>query len=641
VISLNRAGAYSYDLVIPESALEPPDTDRRHILEIQFISFECEFEEFRMFAVLSSNSYLTMPHELVSPPIDLNFFPRPLFQEDSFLPSTATMVIPDNPSESDLRAAMITSAGLGTVTGGDLLFELTTLSELSQAQKSSQSLIFVGKPAAFPILNEVMLPVSGSSGSFQGSGIDADSGLIQMGISPWSSTSSVTLVSGNSDVGVIKASHAVGAGFIQTTANKDYAIVLGYNPDSIPLSVPVDRSFSDLGYETITLAGLGIRDAYINFTVPPSLQLDSDAYLDLFYNNSTLVDFERSGMVIYLNGQIIGSGRFDETSTQLTTARIQIPKALTVPGENLLQIQTNFIPFDICMDYVNLDALWANFYSDSLLHLPMNPESAGYKSALQSTRTNLDIYPDTFAYGLTQGNVAFVLPEANLVSWQVASKIAVDFGDNLVNALGRSIVVFPADANETNLSNYDVIAVGIPSQLPFLYDIKDDLPAPFTAGSDIPDTSSMMTTYGASEGDGVGYIESIHSTWGEDRIAVFVLGSNQQGLKYAGNAITNGEIRFQLAGNLSVIVGDKIVSTYVPTNVDMSAPPAIQEVPQIATPAPGEPVMPTMVPATTGTQTKSPSKEWIKPIIGVSLALMLITVVIVIISSFRRKRYGG
>lgn len=34
VISLNRAGAYSYDLVIPESALEPPDTDRRHILGV-------------------------------------------------------------------------------------------------------------------------------------------------------------------------------------------------------------------------------------------------------------------------------------------------------------------------------------------------------------------------------------------------------------------------------------------------------------------------------------------------------------------------------------------------------------------------------------------------------------------------------
>ena len=87
-----------------------------------------------------------------------------------------------------------------------------------------------------------------------------------------------------------------------------------------------------------TLSGLGKSEFVVEFYVTPGLIASDGAYLDLVFNNSALLSFERSGLTVSLNGNLIGSLRFSDETAGTTTQRIKISPSLVIPGSNQLRI---------------------------------------------------------------------------------------------------------------------------------------------------------------------------------------------------------------------------------------------------------------------------------------------------------------
>ena len=135
-----------YRVNIPDKALQPIRSDGRHEL-LLFLNagLDCDYEFHHTLAIVSAQSFFILPHKLVPPPIDLALLPRPIYQLDSFLPGAATVVIPDSPTSDELRAALITAASLGRMSGGNLPVQFTRSSQITPDQQLKSDLVFVGK----------------------------------------------------------------------------------------------------------------------------------------------------------------------------------------------------------------------------------------------------------------------------------------------------------------------------------------------------------------------------------------------------------------------------------------------------------------------------------------------------------------
>ncbi len=156
-VLLDQPGERSITIPITTTALISPRSDDRHMLSMVLDTHEpCGSEQVTS-VVIRPSSALLLPHQSVAPPTDLAHLPLPIVQR-SFLPDTATIVVPDAPTAAELQAALTIAAGFGRMSSGALALDLIPAARLTDELKRSSHLIFAGKPAAFPLLRAVRLP---------------------------------------------------------------------------------------------------------------------------------------------------------------------------------------------------------------------------------------------------------------------------------------------------------------------------------------------------------------------------------------------------------------------------------------------------------------------------------------------------
>ncbi len=155
-ILLGATGNIVETIPVPADALTANSVDGRHRISFLFDSrFDCDNTGANSSLVISASSSIDLKHEVVPIIPDLTVFPRPIYQADSIIPSQATIVVPDNPSEAEMRAALSVSAGLGALTNGRLQYSLVPAGQFTEARKADTSVILVGLPKNLAVLQEV------------------------------------------------------------------------------------------------------------------------------------------------------------------------------------------------------------------------------------------------------------------------------------------------------------------------------------------------------------------------------------------------------------------------------------------------------------------------------------------------------
>lgn len=194
VIPVSQSGRFAQLIPISLEALRSLRGDGRQELTFVLSSSEsCVYDQ-KMDIIIHSSSRFILPHTVTQPDTNLVNFPRPLYQ-DSIFTDSALIVIPDQPSASELQAALTVAAGLQARTGAAMLIDVINSSTVTDTKLANNHLILVGNAASLPIFYQVPLPLNLASGSF-GSG---DAGVLQMAVSPWSPERVVLVVSGEND----------------------------------------------------------------------------------------------------------------------------------------------------------------------------------------------------------------------------------------------------------------------------------------------------------------------------------------------------------------------------------------------------------------------------------------------------------
>ena len=554
VIPLDEIGDNEVEISITPENLISERTDGRFDLSFDLISEESCTRDIDVDVIIRENSYLKLPHTSASPLIDLTRFPRPFYQPNSIDERKALLVVPDQPSNGELQAAMDISGGLGNLTDGNLLVELVSYSDLSKEMINTENLILVGKPASIPIIADLVLPARFENSQFNYSGAEMDDGLIQEIVSPWNNAKAILVVSGNTDLGLVKSGQAIKSGELLTTDRDDVALVQEFRPQMPPTTLALNQSFKDLGYGDRTVNYAGTSFIYIDFYIPTQQFVGDDAFLNLHFSHSSILENEASGITILLKGRAINSIQFQESTSQLAETQIKLPSSAFLQGPNQLLIQLRLVPLNECTQLGNFNSTWATLFGDSSLHLPTTPASGGIIQ-----RVNLADYPQVIAAGQTLGNLVFVLDKSNKSDLKAASAVAYGLGDRAGKFLNQISIMDAKSIASDLLADKNVVIIGRPNDILLLQEIHDSLPAPFESGSEVPLDPASQIVYRVLPNSEVGYLELFNSPWDSQRMVLLVTGNSENGLNLAVNALNGGDFQGSLSGNFAIISSGRII----------------------------------------------------------------------------------
>lgn len=568
---LSKEGRTQVDIPIPFEVLNSVINNQGHSIQL-FLdsSVNCD-TNFSTTVVVRQTSQLYMPHDLIDPTVDLRLLPSP-FSQNSFNQDIAIIVLPDQPTAEELQAALSISAGFGRMTYNGLLISLMPISQATADILASTNIIFVGKAEGLSLLRQVSFPVSVSNGKFVVKDSASTDGIIQMAISPWNKTKVVMAVSGNDDNGVVKAAKAISTGMLQVGSNPSLSLVSGVQlAEPVFNPTDVNRTFADLGYDSIVASQAGLNVLNYSFNIPQSYTIGPDAYLDLNFSHTSLLEYQRSTIVVNLNNQPIGSVRLSDESVGQGNAKIFLPASAARPGSNDISLDINLEPRSDCINPL-LNGLWMRIDSSSSLHLPFVPNIA-----IAAPQIDLSKYPSPFAFDPLMKDLAFVLSPNDPIGWNVAAQLASSLG-NLTAVQIAGLETFYADSiPDVAKQERNLIIIGKPSKLDILSELYNVLPAPFEPGADLASEKNLQISYNLGDGVDVGYLEMLSAPWNSKRTILYVGGSSDLGVRWAGAALQFGRLRSKLNGNLAFINGEQVVTAntvlQVPQNSLLTAAP--------------------------------------------------------------------
>ena len=171
----------------------------------------------------------------------------------------------------------------------------------------------------------------------------------------------------------------------------------------------------------------------------------------------------------------------------------------------------------------------------------------------------------------------------------------------------------------------DLVLIGRPSSLPLISELNGVLPGSFS-GDELT-SQPMQVNFRVPPGGSVGYLELVDSPFGADRAILAVLGNNDQGLVWAGNALTNPELQGDLVGDFAIANDDQVFavdsrSIQPGGSAEISEQEGVVEV----------------VPEVESQVDDYKRPAWILPGIGAVIVMMVIILALAAFSSMRKRR---
>ena len=626
-ISLKDLGTQSLKFPLPANGLTSIRQDGRHELTISLAAqFSCLYN-IRAVVVIKPTSKLKLPFEVSAPELNLSRLPAPFHLRNALVPDSTVLVVPNNPDIKELQAALNVMSGFGSLVGENFDFRLVTVDELTDELRTASNLIFVGRPDELDPLNDVKFSLAVENKKFVNLPAESESdGVIEMAGSPWNDSKVILLVSGNAVDAVVKSAQALSSGSILTYENPALAYVADVQPLADTLPVIEDFTLQSLGYKNETLSGIGLNSVQYLFNASKEQIYSKDAYIDLTYYHSGLLDYGYSSFSVELNNEVIASTAFSKDTQQLSTLQVKFPPGLLRFGENRLTVSARMLATTSC-DTSGFSDPWLTISDQSKIHLPATTSpSSGTPPML-----DLKFFPNLFLTHSDLGDLAFVFPKSAPSTWKIAGQLAYELGRISNPLISNLKAVYAEDIPQQVLNQNSLIVIGRSSTLPLLSQINDQLPAPFDIASDTASESNMQVVYRIPKGMNVGYLELLDSPFNAEKPLLVLAGNSEEGLVMASNALLVNELRNQLTGVFAVTNG-----TQIATGNASSAFSAVGTLvpPQAA-------VVTTPMPATSrGPATLTPP-GWLLPVLGVSGIAILLILIWVIISAFSGRREVG
>jgi hypothetical protein len=605
VKTLQQSGEQAVQFTFDSNLLSLPSKTSSNVLLVRWDgSASCQMNLLSSITVLPSSSigfsYLDNPGKL-----SLNDFPVPFIIGNSIEPTGLQIVVPANPTQSELQAALIVAAGIGQLSDGLTGFTMESLESFNPSKTGIQNLILVINSEK---LSDPKITALGLSANSQ---IAPGEGIVQLFRN---ANGYGLLISGDAE-GVIKAAQMTGANQLFAAGNATRMIVGAVN-SPVGMIDQEDMSLQDLGVgELLFSQSSGLVQSF-DFYLPDGEQARADSSFELILSHSQQLDYLRSGLQVKLNGYPAVSLRLTDSTSNEASFRLILPSNLIHPGRNTLEFTAALSTRDLCMPPLESIA-WLRISSSSLLHVPR--ESAVANPIVPRTFKD---FPDSFLSGTQLDNVTFVLSPSVFESVSAAGLMAFELGSSLKKEGVIRLNAFWSDAVDplidqtTNLilvgKPLDFKSLGSENQFPALVFTPENTLSSQSALEIVPDLAAVTNT---------GYVAIRGFDTRSNRLLLAVLGNNPMGIQLAANAISTLEATEH---NLAIVVNEGVQTSWLDQSIATG---------KISSPD----IQPTVVPDGTSSPQQFRQKMliWALPLIVI---LMFLLVVLVLYETRRKNR---
>jgi hypothetical protein len=570
-IPISKPGEFQVKIPVSQW-VTPPLIDDSYLLEIIYKNDSGCINDNGITVLIDPMSSITFaPIERTTAPL-LEKLPRPFYLTNSVIQDYATtIVLPDNPSEAELQAAMTTSAAMGSLSKSSGDISLVSTATLTDEIKQNNHLILVGKSLSLPLLSKTHLTTPLGTAGFQSGQIRKEDGVLQINSSPWNPARAVMLVSGDTDEAVIKASQALRTKFITVPGFYGLAVIknmpdTGFTPAGETTSPgetgTFEKTLKDLGYKDTLISGIGTHAVDFYFPLQREFVKFTSATFDLTFTPSEDIEFSRSLMVVLVNGTPVNSFTPDKNSREKQVIKSIIPAGLLIAGKNTITVEMVLDAEDECATFMDIFGVWtrklwtATIHEESLLRITTETgvEMANDVKAPQG----LSSFADMLAFNPMLDNLAFVLPERDPAAWDAAARVAFILGNksNYSQIERRPIMlrVFYSTEDPSEFLNYHIVLVGEhPEVAHFTGETENS-----KAGELVISPYDSPVSFRLLPGMSLGYIELTDSLWGDRHKMLILQGSGNIGLKLAGDVLIQEKYNGFLVGSAVVTNGSQV-----------------------------------------------------------------------------------
>jgi hypothetical protein len=250
-----------------------------------------------------------------------------------------TVVVPDAPAADDLSAAAVVVAAI--------------------RNSAATSVPIVVKSLADPTPSVGPEVIVGTADELAAAAVNPLPGKINDGfvsITHNAAGQSSLVVSGSTALEVLQAATALTdpiarARFTGASSAVDGAIT---SVDQIAKWAPA-FSFADLGYKARTISGPGTDGAVYSFDIPTSEQTNRVTFAVNAARSASTIN-HTDGLSILLNGQLVGSLKFDTKTGVIAEGTLTVSGDVLRPGRNFVRLEAEFSGAIVnCTSVRNLD----------------------------------------------------------------------------------------------------------------------------------------------------------------------------------------------------------------------------------------------------------------------------------------------
>jgi len=526
---------YRFDLT------DAPLTTGRNRLHILLDSAAlCGSEGAEVSVTVYSSSLFHVEYSLAQLTPDLALYPIPFF-ERSFTHAPVYIVLPHQPTATDLSTGATIAAGLGKFSSGQIRLLSALDTQVPDAILENYHLIVVGKNGSNQLLGQLDLPLRIDDPS-----LSDEQGAIQELVSPWNPQRLVLVVTGRSDEALSQAGQALGRGIDPLVVQGSVAIVEPVtSTEQIESPLPdVEIKLADLGYVEQVVYGTQPHTLRYPFEMPAGFAAKEEPQFILYFDHAPTTNPPTSFLGVFLNGIPLRTVQLDQNNAHKQAVEISLPSRLIRSGQNEIRVdvQMDLEGEDKCQ-LLDSERLWTTIYSDSTFYLPLT---------LQDAAPSLDLFPYPFNKRPGLSDLLIILPnqteesECDLMLRIASGLGAAAQGDSLALDVTTVGLVTQGD-----LYDRDLILIGRPSTHSMIADLNASLPQPFEPGSDQLRLQPESVAYVQDVAWHIGVIEELAAPWDPERTILVLTGTSDEGLALAGTALLSRDEA--LAGNVALV----------------------------------------------------------------------------------------
>ncbi len=458
----------------------------------------------------------------VSP--SLRHFPAPFFTPYALVVDPVALILPPQPDAEMVSALMAAAAGFGRQTNGEGRFTVYTADAVPAPVLEGHQLVFIGKDgdldAAFRNTGITIGRPSFTSSA------NENAGLLSVLPSPWNERRAMLIISGRDGIALRKAAAVLAADEFFTTANGSQAVISEVSDVLAGQQWQIDRTFSELfEREEITVNTLGTVEIHLPFNAPADMALSPEAYLELYFRHSQLINYLQSSVSVTLNDKAIGTIRFGDQTATNGLARIILPPNSVRPLRNDLTLTFTVSAQDLCADERSGN-FWITVFGDSYLHLPPMLQSAPL-----AERVFLANLRNTFFRSASYSDIEFILPADDSASLQSAADLAARLGSLTLSSIMLPEVQFlGTDWGADGDKGYFIFAESV--SVSNLESLNTLLPLTFDAGGNLQQVEADGIAFTPEEGQSFGVLQLVERGDGK-RTALLIAGNNPTGIGLA------------------------------------------------------------------------------------------------------------